>query len=100
MKRDAESVPDSQIKQSQGSPADGLFAARHGSDLSRPVQPSLMLEMLERMHLLRAFDRRVGVLCKRKVLPGLIHLGIGEEAVAVGTCAALRPSDKVTSTHR
>ena len=32
--------------------------------------------------------------------PGFQLLSSGEEAVAVGTCAALSPEDKVTSTHR
>ena len=65
-----------------------------------PVPAPLALEMLERMLLLRALDEKVGELARKKLLPGLIHLGIGEEAVAVGTCAALRAEDKVTSTHR
>ena len=33
-------------------------------------------------------------------MPGLAHLYIGEEAVAVGVCAALRRDDYITSTHR
>ena len=33
-------------------------------------------------------------------MPGLAHLYIGEEAVAVGVCEALRPTDYITSTHR
>src|SRR6202045_940159 len=33
-------------------------------------------------------------------MPGLAHLYIGEEAVAVGICEALRPDDYITSTHR
>jgi pyruvate dehydrogenase E1 component alpha subunit len=33
-------------------------------------------------------------------MPGLAHLYIGEEAVAVGVCAALRDDDYITSTHR
>jgi pyruvate dehydrogenase E1 component alpha subunit len=33
-------------------------------------------------------------------MPGLAHLYIGEEAVAVGVCSALRPDDYITSTHR
>jgi acetoin:2,6-dichlorophenolindophenol oxidoreductase subunit alpha len=61
---------------------------------------STALHMLEQMYLLRAFDERVSELCRRKQLPGLIHLGVGEEAVAVGVCAALKPGDNVTSTHR
>ncbi len=33
-------------------------------------------------------------------MPGLAHLYSGEEAVAVGVCAALRRDDYITSTHR
>jgi pyruvate dehydrogenase E1 component alpha subunit len=33
-------------------------------------------------------------------MPGLAHLYIGEEAVAVGVCAALERHDYITSTHR
>jgi acetoin:2,6-dichlorophenolindophenol oxidoreductase subunit alpha len=33
-------------------------------------------------------------------MPGLAHLYIGEEAVAVGVCEALRQDDYITSTHR
>jgi pyruvate dehydrogenase E1 component alpha subunit len=33
-------------------------------------------------------------------MPGLAHLYIGEEAVAVGICSALRRDDWITSTHR
>src|SRR5262249_33409959 len=33
-------------------------------------------------------------------MPGLAHLYIGEEAVAVGVCSALRKDDYITSTHR
>jgi pyruvate dehydrogenase E1 component alpha subunit len=33
-------------------------------------------------------------------MPGLAHLYIGEEAIAVGVCEALRSDDYITSTHR
>ena len=33
-------------------------------------------------------------------MPGLAHLYIGEEAVAVGVCEALEQTDYITSTHR
>src|SRR5256885_11545297 len=33
-------------------------------------------------------------------MPGLAHLYVGEEAVAVGVCSALRRDDYITSTHR
>ncbi|HJN22691.1 MAG TPA: thiamine pyrophosphate-dependent dehydrogenase E1 component subunit alpha [Rhodospirillales bacterium] len=75
---------------------------RTGSAAASGGQPSEagLLEMLAKMHLLRAFDQKVGERCKRGEIPGLIHLGIGEEAVAVGVCRAIRPEDKITSTHR
>lgn len=60
----------------------------------------LPLKLLKDLYLLRAFDELVSELCRRRKLPGLIHLGVGEEAVAVGVCAALRTGDKITSTHR
>lgn len=59
-----------------------------------------MVEMLRLMCLLRQSDERVAKAKRRMEIPGLLHLGIGEEAVAVGTCAALTPLDKVVSTHR
>jgi len=33
-------------------------------------------------------------------IPGFAHLSIGQEAVAAGTCANLRPDDAIASTHR
>ncbi len=33
-------------------------------------------------------------------MPGFVHLYLGEEAIAVGVCAVLRPDDLVASTHR
>lgn len=33
-------------------------------------------------------------------IPGFAHLSIGEEAIAAGTCAALRRDDYIASTHR
>ena len=35
-----------------------------------------------------------------RLMPGLAHLYIGEEAVAVGICEALNTDDYITSTHR
>ena len=61
---------------------------------------ALHLDMLARMLLIRAFEERVIELCHRKVLEGLVHVGIGQEGVAVGIAAALGPKDYVYGTHR
>jgi len=49
---------------------------------------------------IRLFEERVNDLYTRALMPGLAHLYIGEEAVAVGVCEALRRDDYITSTHR
>jgi acetoin:2,6-dichlorophenolindophenol oxidoreductase subunit alpha len=49
---------------------------------------------------IRAFEEQVNALYTGAKMPGLAHLYIGEEAVAVGVCAALRRDDYITSTHR
>lgn len=59
-----------------------------------------LLWMYERMLLIRKFETRVGSEFLAGNLPGFIHLYIGEEAVAVGVCAALNTDDYVFSTHR
>src|SRR5215475_1948571 len=56
--------------------------------------------MYEQMLKIRAFEEQVNELYQTARMPGLAHLYSGEEAVAVGVCAALRRDDYITSTHR
>jgi pyruvate dehydrogenase E1 component alpha subunit len=58
------------------------------------------LRMFRRMQMIRHFEEHVNDLYMRALMPGLAHLYIGEEAVAVGICEALRQDDYITSTHR
>ncbi len=58
------------------------------------------LHMYEQMVKIREFEEKVNELYTRALMPGLAHLYIGEEAVAVGVCEALRRDDYITSTHR
>ncbi|GII64900.1 pyruvate dehydrogenase E1 component subunit alpha [Sphaerisporangium krabiense] len=67
-----------------------------GAALAREEQ----LEMLRQMVRIRRFEERLALLFKRGRLPGFVHLYLGEEAVAVGVCSALRDDDRITSTHR
>ena len=57
----------------------------------------LLMKMLRRMMLIRRFDENVK---ERGELVGAAHCYIGEEAVAVGACAALRDDDYITGNHR
>jgi len=59
-----------------------------------------LVEMLRLMFRIRRFEERLARLFKRGKLPGFVHLYIGEEAVAVGACSALKREDRITSTHR
>src|SRR5207245_9588608 len=47
-----------------------------------------------------AFEEQADELYPSTRMPGLTHLYIGAEAVAVGVCLALRQDDTITSTHR
>jgi acetoin:2,6-dichlorophenolindophenol oxidoreductase subunit alpha len=60
----------------------------------------LYKDMLQRMWLIRSFEERVIELIHRKQLGGLVHVGIGQEGVAVGIATALRESDYMYGTHR
>lgn len=59
-----------------------------------------MIEMLATMVKIREFETKVQEFFAAGKIPGFVHLYIGEEAVATGTCAALKVDDYITSTHR
>ncbi len=60
----------------------------------------LALHLLEKMLEIRFFEEKIVDQYARGNVPGLAHLYIGEEAVAVGACATLNEDDLITSTHR
>lgn len=58
------------------------------------------IELLARMWLIRAFEEKASELYSKGRIQGLLHLGIGQEGIAVGTAAALHKGDVVFGTHR
>ncbi len=60
----------------------------------------VLLWMYERMTLIREFEERLKWLVETGVPVGAVHYYTGQEACAVGVCAALEPSDWIASTHR
>ena len=68
--------------------------ARLGED------PSTARRTLEAMWRIRRFEEAVDDLFARGLMHGTMHLAIGQEASATGTCFALREDDAITSTHR
>src|SRR3954452_17129537 len=65
-----------------------------------PQSPQFLLDLYERMVLIREFEDGVKFLFLEGTMPGTIHQCQGQEATAVGVCAALRPDDFITSTFR
>ena len=87
--------------------------------MAAPPSPKNLVEMLRLMRRIRHFEQRLTGLYKyesflsksdiagdmydvdsKGVIAGAVHLYIGQEAVAVGTCAPLERDDFVTSSHR
>jgi pyruvate dehydrogenase E1 component alpha subunit len=64
------------------------------------VSSDQALAMYEQMLRIRLFEQHVNQLYLSAKMPGLAHLYVGQEAIAVGVCSALRRDDYITSTHR
>jgi TPP-dependent pyruvate/acetoin dehydrogenase alpha subunit len=65
-----------------------------------PLPPEILLKMYRNMLRIRRFEEQIYEVYTGGLMHGLAHLYIGEEAVAVGACTALRDDDYITSTHR
>ncbi len=65
-----------------------------------PLSKELTLNLLQTMLLIRYCEEQLVKSYARGEIPGGMHMYIGEEAVATGVCANLRPDDAVFSTHR
>lgn len=64
--------------------------------LSKDQLSDMLIKMLQ----IRHFEKRVKELFMTHEIPGATHLYLGEEAVAVGACDAIRENDYIISTHR
>jgi TPP-dependent pyruvate/acetoin dehydrogenase alpha subunit len=64
------------------------------------LTPEQLIGVYRNMPMIRRFEEALKDLYARGDMPGLAHVYIGEEAVAVGACTALRRDDYITSTHR
>jgi pyruvate dehydrogenase E1 component alpha subunit len=68
--------------------------------IKNAVDRDQALHFYRQMVKIRLFEEAVNQLYRAAKMPGLAHLYIGQEAVAVGVCEALRKDDYITSTHR
>jgi TPP-dependent pyruvate/acetoin dehydrogenase alpha subunit len=71
------------------------------SERERDAPPAdALLELFERMAVIRATEKAAYDLFMSGLVKGTTHLAAGQEAVAVGASAALRPDDYVFATYR
>lgn len=63
-------------------------------------KPSTLKCYLSKMMLIRSVERQLAEARRDGLVGGPVHLGVGQEAVAVGVSAALRASDRVFGAHR
>jgi len=64
------------------------------------INAETKIYFLRQMLLIRIFEEQIKELIKKNLVRGSTHLYIGEEAIAVGVCGALKKSDVIFSTHR
>ena len=60
----------------------------------------LLLELYQKMLLIRQTEYKIYDFAQRGLVFGSVHLCVGEEATAVGTCANLKKDDYILPTHR
>src|SRR3989304_62943 len=70
--------------------------SRKGEEMDKAA----LLQMYSMMVKIRRVEERLLDLFAQGKIPGFIHVSIGQEAVAVGMCSALRPDDFISTTHR
>jgi len=73
-----------------------LFREKESMKTDKKLYLALYRKMLE----IRRFEEAAAESFQQGLIPGFIHLYIGEEAVATGVCAHLRQDDVVFSSHR
>ncbi|TET97689.1 MAG: pyruvate dehydrogenase (acetyl-transferring) E1 component subunit alpha, partial [Dehalococcoidia bacterium] len=65
-----------------------------------PLSSDRLIEVYRLMLRVRLFEEAVARLLREGRILGVVHLSAGQEAVAVGACAAVGLQDWITSTHR
>ena len=65
-----------------------------------PIDRDMAVRMFEVMALMRAVEDRLVTMYRQGELVGSLYTGHWHEAIAVGTAAALRPTDVLAPLHR
>ncbi len=68
--------------------------------MTKQYEKKFLLDLYRQMMTVREFEEQVLRLYEKTLITGIAHVSVGQEAVAVGVCAALNQEDYITSTHR
>jgi 2-oxoisovalerate dehydrogenase E1 component len=68
--------------------------------LAPQAPPEALLGLYRTMQLIRRCEEELARAHQRGLVHGACHTYVGQEAIAAGVCAHLRPDDPVFSTHR
>ena len=71
-----------------------------GGPAPAALEPGQLVGLLRQMVLIRRFDELAMELRLADRIYGVVHPYIGQEAIATGVCANLRPTDRIASNHR
>jgi len=74
--------------------------AQHGAPVMDELSPEQLTTMYTNMLKIRLWESKIKDLLLAGGFRGVAHLYVGEEAIAVGVCQALRRDDYIASTHR
>ena len=77
-----------------------LAKAQTDMHVSSPPDARSLKELLRQMMLIRRFEERTAQSYQQAKIGGFCHLYIGQEAVAVGSIAALRDGDPIITAYR
>lgn len=64
------------------------------------IKESILLKMMKSMIVIRKTEQRLAKARKEGLIGGPVHLGAGQEAIAVGISESLQSSDRVFGAHR
>ena len=72
----------------------------HGSISVDNIDNNTLHNMLKSMIIIRKTEQKLALARKDKLIGGPVHLGAGQEAIAVGISESLQSSDRVFGAHR
>jgi len=71
-----------------------------GLEMEAKYSKEFLADLYRKLYTIRVFETRCIQLYRQGLIRGYFHPYLGEEAIAVGVCAAMGPQDYLTSTHR